>query len=100
MPIAVERYWDTKTLEIKLELPQGDSFILAGRHPDGSYDLSVVLPWYGERHSIGVGICLEENLVQEEILSLYESPAYELIAIIRKTLPVLKELARTVDLYI
>ena len=60
MPITVERYWDLQTLEIKLGLPQGDSFILAGKYPDGSYDVSVMLPWYAGRHSIGAGICLEE----------------------------------------
>lgn len=100
MPIHIERYWDLKTLEIKLELPQGDSFILAGKHPDGSYDLGVVLPWYLGRHSIGAGICLEENLAEEKIRSLYESPTYELIALIRKSLPALERLDRDLDLEI
>ena len=59
MPITVERYWDSKTLEIKLELPQGDSFILSGKNHGGSYDLSVFLPWYVGRHSVGAGISLE-----------------------------------------
>ncbi len=101
MPITVERYWDEKTLEIKLKLPQGDSFIIAGgKHPDCRYELSVVLPWYEGRHSTGAGICLEEDLRGEEILSLYESPTYELIALIRKSLPAFEELDREGDLEI
>jgi len=100
LPILVERYWDLKTLEIKLGLPQGDSFILAGKQSDGRYDLSVILPWYEGRHSTGAGICLEEDLREEEIISLYESPAYELIAIVRKSLPALEKLDRDEDLEI
>ncbi|MEK6940190.1 MAG: hypothetical protein AABX31_05675 [Nanoarchaeota archaeon] len=100
MPITVERYWDLETLEIRLGLPQGDSFILAGRNQNGSYDLGVILPWYPGRHSIGAGICLEENLSEEEMLSLYESPTYELISLIRKSLPALEEMDRLNDLEI
>ena len=99
MPIPVERYWDSENLEIKLGLPQGDSFILAGgKQPDGRYQLSVVLPWYEGRHSTGAGICLEEDLWEDEILSLSEAPTYELIALIRKSLPALEELDRENDL--
>ena len=98
MPITVERYWDLETLEIKLAMPQGDSFIVAGKHSDDSYDLSVFLPWYVGRHSIGVGLCLEENLDREYIQSLSEDPTYELIALIRKSLPALERLDRENDL--
>lgn len=100
MPITVERYWDLKTLEIRLALPQGDSFILAGRHSDGSYDLSINLPWYQGRHSTGAGICIEEDIPEKEIRFLYESPTYELIALIRKALPAFEKLDRENDLEI
>ncbi|HLD79123.1 MAG: hypothetical protein A2822_00835 [Candidatus Staskawiczbacteria bacterium RIFCSPHIGHO2_01_FULL_41_41] len=98
MPIPVERYLDSENLEIRLELPQGDSFILAGKQPDGRYQLSVVLPWYEGRHSTGAGICLQEDLDKDDVISLYESPTYELIAIVRKSLPALEELDREEDL--
>ena len=100
MPIKVDRYRDSNTLEIKLELPQGESFLVAGRNPDSFYDLSVVLPWYVGRHSIGAEICFKEALDEEEILLLYESPAYELIAVVRKSLPGLERLDRDEDLEI
>lgn len=98
MPITVERYRDLKTLEIRLGLPQGDSFILAGRHSDGSYDLSINLLWYQGRHSVGAGICLEENVMEEDVHSLSEAPAYELIVLIRKSLPAFERMDREGDL--
>lgn len=98
MPLVVERYWDKEDLNIRLELPQGDSFILARRHLDGSYDLSVNLPWYKGRHSVGAGLCLEEGLMEEEVFSLSESPTYELVALIRKLLPALEKRDKDADL--
>ena len=99
MPLHVERLWDTKTLEIKLQSPQGDSFIHANKQADGFYDLCVILPWYEQRDYFDPGgVSWDEKFSEEEVLSIYESPTYELIAIIRRTLPAFKRLSRDNDL--
>ena len=99
MPITVERYWDKETLEIKLGLPQGDSFIIASREADGFYNIEGILPWFTERDYFGPdAISRDEKISQQKVLSIYESPVYELIAIIRKALPAFEQLRRDASL--
>ncbi len=97
--ILVERYSNYNNAEIKLQLPQGESFILASRIGEDRYDVCVLLPWYGRQFYTGIDSCMiYDELDSESWQGIMNSPTSDLISIIQKSLPVIKQLNRETDL--
>ncbi len=90
--ILVERYSDKNNAEIKVYLPQGESFILASKIDEGRWEVSVQLPWYGRQFYTGIDSTVIydglHNKIWQEIM---DAPTSDLIAIIRKALPVIRQ---------
>jgi len=90
--ILVKRYSDSDNSEIKLSLPQGESFILANRIDEDHYEVSVLVPWYGRQFYTGIdSIVIHDELHTEDWQSLFEADTSELISIIRTALPIIKQ---------
>ncbi|MEK6792502.1 MAG: hypothetical protein AABX96_03890 [Nanoarchaeota archaeon] len=106
MVIFIDRYSDSKQAEIRLELPQGECFIHASRHfsnvfGEDRYDVSVIVPWYGNLFYTRVdGLVIYEDIDIESWQAIMNSSNSDLIAIIRKALPTIKQANRDIDLEI
>lgn len=92
--ILVERYFNQDQLEIVVHLPQGESYIHShGTKIKRRYDISVLLPWYGRRFFTGIDSTItDEDVDFEELQEIANAPSYDLIAIIRRALPTIKQL--------
>lgn len=92
--ILVERYFSQDELEIVVHLPQGESYIHSPRNEiEDSYDISVLLLWYGRKFFTGVDYTItDEDIDFEELQEIANAPTYDLIAIIRRALPTIKQL--------
>ena len=93
--ITVTRYRDDKYVEIMLDLPQGESYIMAERLKSGRYDLGVYLPGYG--FAGGDSLILYEELDDGILDELMTASTSDLIRIIRHSLPALKRLDRSLN---
>lgn len=84
---------------IKLNLPQGDSFILARKINTDYYEISVFLPWYREKFFAGCcSWVIYDKLNSKEWRNIINAPTSDLISIIRKTVPIIKEQNIELDL--
>ena len=90
MGIKIERYFDGINLEIMLKLPQGDSYIIASKNDNEKYVASVYLPWLVLRGGIDA-FGFEDEIDKEYLQEIINAPSFELIKIIRKCLPIMKE---------
>ena len=106
MVINVSRYSDTQQVEIRLDLPQGESFIHGTRsfssfHGEDRWDVSVLVPWYGDTfYTREDSTLIFENIRPDRMNEIFNAPTYDLIAIVREALPVIKEANRLADLEI
>jgi len=97
--ILVERYSDHHNAEIRLDLPQGESFIIASKVGEDRYEVCVILPWYGEKFFTGIGDTVMWDAVSSECWQgIMDAPTSDLISIIRDALPIIKELNREANL--
>ncbi|GEM_PF-4369457 len=101
MVLKIERYSDPDNAEIRLLLPQGESFILASRIDQNNYEVSVLVPWYGRQFYTAIDlIVIYDEINADDWQSIFEADASELISIIRTALPVIKQYNREEDLEI
>jgi len=99
MGILVERHYDGNNTEIMLKLPQGDSYILANRNISLSYEIIVVLPWYGSKFFTGIeSTVIHDELDCETSQNIINAPNSDLIAIIREALHDIKKANHELDL--
>jgi len=101
MSILVERYSDYENAEIKLQLPKGECFVLACRVDKDYYEVSVLIPWYGKKFYTGIdSTVIYDKLGSGKWRNIFDAPTSNLISIIRKALPIIKQLNREADLEI
>ena len=101
MSILVERYSDYENAEIKLQLPKGECFILTRRVDKDHYEVSVLIPWYGKQFYTGIdSTVIYDKLGSEKWRNIFDAHTSDLISIIRKALPIIKQLNREADIEI
>ena len=101
MDVVDYRYASKNSDEIKLNLPMGDSFILAGKVDEFHYDVSVVLPWLRNDYFSKVdGACIIEDMPAETWKEIFNGPASDLVRLVREALPTIKKIGHDMDLYI
>ena len=57
-----------------------------------NYEVSVLIPWYGQRFYTGIdSTILYDELDDESWQAIFDAPTSDLISIIRKTIPAIKQ---------
>lgn len=96
--ISVERYSHPEHGEIKLQLPPGESFILASKVREDRYEVCVLLPWYGKQFYTGIdSTVIYDELKSESWQGIMNAPTSDLMAIIQRSLPLIKQLNQGLD---